>query len=47
MDKTTCPICGREVSVEKLFILDNGNPACSNCVDKENEFVETETEKEQ
>lgn len=31
----TCPICGKEFPAEDYQILNNGNPACPECVEKE------------
>jgi len=36
VEKMTCPICGKEFDVENIEFLDNGNPACAECVEKEN-----------
>lgn len=35
MAKNTCPICGNGVDDLEMDFLDNGNPACSTCVQKE------------
>lgn len=37
MDKMMCPICGKEFDVADIDYLDNGNPACHNCVVEEYE----------
>ncbi len=37
MDRVQCPICGRMVDPNELVIMDNGNPACAECADKEDE----------
>lgn len=33
----TCPVCGREFPADEYEILENGNPACPECVAKERE----------
>ena len=35
MTKMECPICGEMFEVESAEHLDNGNPACPRCVEKE------------
>lgn len=37
MPKMTCPICGKEYDNADADFLENGNPACHECVMKENE----------
>ena len=32
-----CPICGKKFPIEEYEILDNGNPACPECVAAERE----------
>lgn len=44
MAKMTCPICGKDFDEEYVDFLDNGNPACSKCVEEE-EKREEEKEK--
>lgn len=34
-DYMECPICGKKFDVSEYEILDNGNPACPECVQKE------------
>ena len=36
----TCPICGKQFPAEEYEILDNGNPACPECVQKEHDEAE-------
>ena len=36
MSKNECPICGRTFDDEVGTYLDNGSPACPECVEKEN-----------
>lgn len=37
-DMMTCPICGKQFPIEEYEILNNGNPACPDCVrDEEND----------
>lgn len=35
MAKMECPICGEKFDEEFVEYLDNGNPACPQCVDEE------------
>lgn len=35
MSKNTCPICGEFFDDEHADYLDNGSPACSQCVENE------------
>ena len=35
MEKMTCPICGEKFDEKDMDFLENGNPACSKCVEKE------------
>ena len=35
MAKNICPICGRHCDDVEMDFLDNGNPACFSCVQKE------------
>ena len=35
MEKMTCPICGRKFDYDIVEYLDNGNPACPQCVAEE------------
>lgn len=35
MEKMTCPVCGKSYDKEVMSFLDNGNPACSMCVEEE------------
>lgn len=34
-EKMQCPICGKEFDAQDYQILDNGNPACPDCVKDE------------
>ena len=34
-DKMICPICGKEYDSLDAVILDNGNPGCPECAEKE------------
>lgn len=40
MEKMTCPICGRLFDYDIVEYLDNGNPACPQCVDEERKELE-------
>lgn len=45
MGKMECPICGNKFDEEYIEFLENGNPACSQCVEheeKRNELLEKE-----
>lgn len=42
MEKMICPICGRVFDEADIDFLDNGNPACHNCVVAEDERNEEE-----
>ena len=42
-DKIQCAVCGRMLSSDEYELLDNGSPACPECVAKEQE---RETEQE-
>ena len=45
MGKMECPVCGEAFDEEYVEYLDNGNPACPHCVQKERkDNEETETE---
>ncbi len=35
MSKNICPICGKTCDDAGMDYLDNGNPACFSCVQKE------------
>lgn len=35
-----CPICGESFPMELAEVLDNGNPACPDCVRKEREQMD-------
>ena len=35
MAKMECPICGQKFNEEFVDFLENGNPACPNCVSEE------------
>ena len=35
MEKMECPICGEKFDEEFVDFLDNGNPACPQCVEEE------------
>lgn len=37
-----CPVCGKKVDSNELELLDNGNPACRECVAKEKKEKEEE-----
>ena len=41
-DTMTCPVCGREFEAADYQCLDNGNPACPNCVAEERMSEEKE-----
>lgn len=41
MEKMTCPICGRSFDEKDMSFLENGNPACFECVEKEQSKSET------
>lgn len=43
-DKMVCPICGRLFDSSIYECLDNGNPACPECVAKERKAEEREKE---
>ena len=45
MSKMECPRCGNKFDEEYVEYLDNGNPACPHCVEKERK-AEEEKEKE-
>lgn len=34
-DWMVCPVCGRKFDASEYECLDNGNPACPDCVAKE------------
>ncbi|MGN0539017.1 MAG: hypothetical protein ACI4KI_04085 [Candidatus Fimenecus sp.] len=34
-DYIQCPICGKKIETSEYECLDNGNPACPECVQKE------------
>ena len=40
MEQMTCPVCGRLFDYDIVEYLDNGNPACPQCVDKERKEIE-------
>lgn len=42
MGKVECPICGEKFDDEYVEFLDNGNPACPNCVAHERELDKTD-----
>lgn len=47
MEMMTCPVCGRRFPYDIVEYLDNGNPACPNCVMNERKELEKmEQEKE-
>lgn len=35
-----CPVCGKSFPMEWAECLDNGNPACPECVQKERERMD-------
>ena len=37
VEKMICPVCGKEYDEENMSLLKNGNPACVECVEKEDE----------
>ena len=37
-----CPVCGRKFPASLYETLDNGNPACPECVAKEQERLDKE-----
>ena len=39
-DKIQCPICGNMIDPNEADSLDNGSPACPECVKKEQEYEE-------
>lgn len=39
-----CPVCGRMFPADEYMTLDNGNPACPDCVQKEQEELEEREE---
>ena len=45
-DLIQCPICGKMIKPSGCSYLDNGSPACPECVEKENEKYGTEIAKE-
>lgn len=40
MGENCCPICGQVLDDSDFQSLDNGNPACLSCVEKEREKIE-------
>ena len=36
MDKVQCPFCGEMFDPNEMVVLDNGNIACPECAEKEN-----------
>lgn len=45
MGRMTCPICGGKFPYDVVEYLDNGNPACPNCVNEKRKRMELEEEK--
>ena len=39
-DKIQCPICGKMIEPTEAESLNNGSPACPECVQKESEYEE-------
>ena len=37
-DRIQCPICGKMIDPTKCDYLDNGSPACPECVQKEEKY---------
>ena len=40
MEQMTCAVCGRLFDYDIVEYLDNGNPACPQCVNKERQEIE-------
>lgn len=40
MELIECPVCGKKIPYDIVEYLDNGNPACPNCVMEEQKELE-------